>query len=359
MNRLFCFAAALAVSVLTVSFAAAQAADTANGQSGDGAPIASSDSNRTPDVSRGAPPPVREDGEAKKAPGEPPIESRYFSDQPSRGYKGGTFVEVRPKAAYAFSSDLDFGGDFSVFRTGVNLKTEYWLERFLTLTFDANYEYSSYDFDGLPAAVPGDPLDEANRISLRPGIRMALSREWLAFAGFAGTFSGETGVDLEDGVTATGFLGGRYKWKPDVAFTLGIGVGNELEDDVVAFPILGVKWDINDRWVLDIGGARGGFQAAATYEINDQWEATAALRFEARDYRLDEDSPIPDGVLRDDRLAFVASATYKPTPWAEIIASAGVVLVNDITVEGSNGGEVFEESADPTPILGLRGRIRF
>lgn len=299
---------------------------------------------------------------ATDAPGPPSNDNRYFTDRPGRGQKGGTFIEVRPFGT--ITTDGEFkgndGAEVGVGRAGLALKTEYWVERFFNLSFDASVEYSDYRFDDFAATtgVP-QPLDEALRVNLRPGARMMLSREWLVFAGGMVEFAGEPDSDVEDSLNLGGFLGARYKATDDLALRFGVSATQAVEEDLQAFPILGFKWDINEDMVLEATGAQGGGVIQYTYDWREPWGVGGRVGWLARDYRLAGDAAIPEGVLRDDRLIVEAFVNYAPTKWSDVTAGVGVTAFNQYVIENANGNELFEDEAKPTPYVSLRGKIRF
>jgi len=300
--------------------------------------------------------------QAASPPGPPPAHNRLLVGTPGRGQKGGTFIEVRPFGEFTFNADFNGndGAEIGTTRTGVAVKTEFWLERFFTVTFDAAVEYSEYRFDGFAANtdVP-EPLDDALRVNLRPGARMMLSREWLVFAGGMVEFSGEPDSELEDSLNVGGFAGARYQLREDLALRFGISAVQAVEEDLQAFPILGFKWDINDDMVLEAVGAQGGGAVQYTYDWLEPWNLGGRVGWLARDIRLASDAAIPGGVLRDDRLIIEGFVTYAPTKWIDLTGGVGVAAFNEVIIENSNGNELFEDEAGPTPFVSLRGKIRF
>lgn len=290
----------------------------------------------------------------------PQEQKRLFVDQPGRGEKGGTYVEVRPSAEHNFQTGLHNGGDFSVTRGGVALKTEFWPERFLNFSLDASYEYSHYDFDNFLAetGVPA-PLDDAQRITLRPGARMMFSRDWLVFAGGMIESAGDVDADFEDTLIGAGFLGARYRVNDEFAVRFGISAVSSIEEDLSFAPIISFKWTPQPDWTLELTGAQGGGILQLTHDLTEQWNLGIGAKFQSRDYRLAEDAAIPEGVFRDDRISLEAQATYSPTGYIDLTAAAGAVLFNQLTIENSNGNELREDGVDPTPFVGLRAKVRF
>lgn len=290
----------------------------------------------------------------------PQEQKRLFAERPGRGEKGGTYVEVRPSGEFNFETGLHNGGDFSVARGGVALKTEFWPERFLNLSLDASFEHSHYDFDNFleETGVP-EPLDDARRVTLRPGARMMFSRDWLVFAGGLIEYAGDVDADLGDSLIGGGFLGARYRVNDELAIRFGVTAVSSIEEDITVGPIISFKWTPQPDWTLELTGAQGGGVLQLTHELTRQWSLGLGAKFQSRDFRLAEESAIPEGVLRDDRISLEAAATYSPTGYLDLTAAAGAVLFNEITIENSNGNELREDGVDPTPFVGLRAKMRF
>ena len=291
----------------------------------------------------------------------PPREpKRLFPDQPGRGEKGGTHVEVRTSGEFNFETDLHNGGAFSVARGGVALKTEFWPERFLNLSLNASFEHSHYDFENFleETGVP-EPLDDARRVTLRPGVRMMFSRDWLVFAGGLIEYAGDVDADLDDSLIGGGFLGARYRVNDELALRFGVSAVRSFEEDITVSPIVSFKWTPQPDWTLELTGAEGGGILLLTHDLTDAWTLGLGGKFQTRDFRLAEESATSEGVLRDDRISLETSATYSPTGYLDITAAAGAVLYNEITIEDSSGDELREDEVDPTPFVGLRAKVRF
>jgi len=280
---------------------------------------------------------------------------RIFTDLPGRGEQGGWVLTLSPSAEVALPAAYD-GADLTVSRAATDLAAEYWFSQQFIATLGVGAEYSHYALSNLEdAAGIDEPLDDALSTSLRPGLRVNFSREWGAFAFATLRFAGDPGADLDKAFTGGGAAGARWSPNDSLTFLLGAGATSQLDDTTAYYPVLGVNWKINENWSLDTLGTGG----ALRYRLNDAWRLGLGARYESRDYRLDDDASVPDGVLRDDRALVELTATWTPQPLIDLTFAVGAVPWSELTLDDACSSEVFEATGDPTAFFSLRGAIRF
>lgn len=283
------------------------------------------------------------------------VRERIFLEQPWRGEEGGWVVTLSPGSEFTLPTSYG-DADLTLTRSGVDLASEYWFSQQLIATFGIGAEYSHYSLSGFQRAVGlNEPIQNALRISLRPGVRFNFSREWGGFAFGQFEFAGDPTANLDKSFTGGG--AGGVRWAPSEDFTLLLGAGaiSRLDDTTGYYPILGINWKIDENWSLDTLGTG----ATLRYRLNDDWRLGIGGRYETRDYRLDDDVSVPDGVLRDDRALVELTATWRPKPAVDLTAGVGAVAWSELTVDTSGSDEVFSETGDPTVFFSLRGVVRF
>lgn len=270
----------------------------------------------------------------------------------------------RPRATIFGESDLEGGGDVSTQRVGVELVGDWAVQRDFRLTARIEIEHSDYEWNNFGALVPGGLPAGSDPGQRYWSSEFSLTGLWIIDErwGMVGSIGVGTnvadGASLGDGLTFGGLVAARYQVNPKVAVTGGFFVREQLEDDLLILPSIGVNWSISDRWTLGVGAR--GLDAELSY-VSGDWRFFVNAYVEARDYRLSDTSVISGGVLRDWRLPVTIGAVWNPRPGVEVELFGGVALSQSLTLDNTNGQEIFDVSAEgglPT-VVGLRARIQF
>ncbi len=178
--------------------------------------------------------------------------------------------------------------------------------------------------------------------------------------GGGGRGGGAGGTDLADALTVGGLVGVRYQLNESVALSTGVLVRQRLEDDLLIVPSISVEWTINDTWDLQVGAR--GLDVELSYRPDDtDWRLYVNAAIEAREYRLEEDGPIPSGVLRDWKLPLTLGLEWTPAEGVFLQAFGGISLTENITIDDRNGNELVDADRDGelSGVVGLRGGFRF
>lgn len=285
------------------------------------------------------------------APGSPELEFRAGERNPLQ-------ISVRGGVSYDFETDVDdTDGSVSALRAQAGLGLSYALSRQWLLNLDVDAEVSAYDFSGFAGVIgPSDePVDEVGELTLRPGATYLHSSEWAFFGSAVVQFAGEFDADAGDSTTFGGLGGARWQVSDSFAVSFGLIAKTRLEDSALVVPLVSVDWRINETWGL----ASTGLEATLSAKIGEQWSWLLVGGWRPREYRLADDNDLPDGVFRDDRAYVGTGIEYRPNPISSIRLTGGVTVWNELRFEDSDGNKVFEEQADPTGYIALRGTIRF
>lgn len=264
---------------------------------------------------------------------------------------------LRPEGSVTFKSDLDDdAGSVAVYRAGATFSVASPLTSALTLGFDVRGEWSHYDFDD-PAFAFGseDPFSDVYDVLLGPTASYKIDDRWSVAVTAFGRFSGEGGVDVGDALTGGGTASARYKFSDSLALSFGVGGASRLEDDPRFIPVVGVEWQITDKLRLESRGPGLELSAAVAPAI----EVTLDGRWEPREYRLEDDGPIPDGVVQDERVPIAAGVRWKPSTRFNLWLRGGAIVWQEFEFKDSNGDEVQELNTDPAPFISLQAIIRF
>lgn len=291
---------------------------------------------------------------AQSAPGshaEPIITASESRDRPDVRFK------LTPRITHAFETELDdSGADVSVTRAGVAFGMSLVVNPKLRMGLNLDIESSHYDF-GQASALPGgdDPIDGAGTVRFGPSIFYAFDQHWSVFGGFGPEFSGEHGAEVGDSVTFGGFGGARYAFSEKFALSFGLQARTRIEEDARVLPLLGVEWQITEHVRLTTEGPG----VRLTVRIDDTWSFNFGGAWESRDFRLDDDSSNPEGILRDTRGLVVFGVDFSPRHWVTLSAYGGAVVWQEFRFDDREGNELLEDNADPTVFAGFSATFRF
>ena len=116
-----------------------------------------------------------------------------------------------------------------------------------------------------------------------------------------------------------------------------------------------MNWQISDKVYLNTDrlGARLSAQVAP------DWTFSIFGRYELREYRLDSDSSVPDGVMRDTRVPIGVGVAWEPCKRFRLGLDGGVIVYQEFIFDDKNGNRVAKDRADPTGFVGISAQIRF
>jgi hypothetical protein len=290
------------------------------------------------------------------------------SDQPVGGpvqraatVGAGVSVEIRGSGSFTFDADIDdTEGSVSVGRAGFGLGLGFqaWERARISLGIDS--EASWYLFDdafGIVPGVPGegDPFELGLTTTFSPRLSVQHDEKWSWFVAGIIEFAGDPDADIGDSGTYGVLAGARYSFTETFALTFGIGAKTRLEDDALVIPLIGIDWKVNDRVTVSTQGTVGKI----SMKLSDQWSAGLSAGWELRDFRLDDDAAVPDGVLSDSRVPIAVSFDWSPTPNTTISLTGGAVVWQEYEFRNDSEDEVGQTNTDPAPFIGLSAQFRF
>lgn len=278
-------------------------------------------------------------------------------------------AESKPLANTSFSlsfggtwigeADLDESpGSLGIARAAARFGVGHKLSETVSLNFGADLDYSVYDFNDATGLVGGtdDPFDDSTIVTLSLGAQFKSGEHNTWFVtGFARS-AGESGAEFDETITGGGIVGFSHSFSDD--FTLGIGVlvSSELEDDVYVIPVPIIRWNINERWSLNAGD-RADLQLA--YAPSDRWTIGAEVSWDRRQFRLDDEGPLPSGVVEERHVPVGVFAVFAPNANMELAARVGANLGSEIKIDDNNGDRVGKDELDAGLYAGFDVRFRF
>ncbi|MBL8763441.1 MAG: hypothetical protein JNM07_04145 [Phycisphaerae bacterium] len=267
-------------------------------------------------------------------------------------------ITLRGTGSLAFKADLkDSPGRVAVSRAGAGIGVGTPVAPETRLNVNLDFESSFYDFSNASALVPGsrDPFDDAYAVSLAPTIFHRLSPEWTVFGGGIFRWSAESGADLSSAVTAGGIAGATWTLSDRLALSFGVAASSRLDDHALVVPIVGVDWKIGD----DLRLASEGLGFRLTKTLDSQWSISLAGRWELRDFRLRDDGPLPEGVVRDSRAPVEVALAWSPSRAVTVRLAGGAIVWQEFRFDDREGNRVSEDNTRPTPFVGLTASIAF
>ena len=271
------------------------------------------------------------------------------------------------RGLHYFTTDFEDGGDegdVSVSRFGPIASVEFPVGDVSSLTLSAEFTYSSYDFDGSGLFEDDNELlDEAHELGLSATWSSRLGGKWTYFVGGGVRWSGESGADLSEAITGRVFGGVGYRVSERWVVGLGVGVSTELDDDVLVVPFLSSYHQINETWSFAAGG--GPAAAGRTLGATLTWQATPALgvtltgAWDRREFRLDEDGAIPDGIATDSRIDIALGLNWGVADGVRLRLEGGVSAWQEFEFEDEDGDELADPEADATAFVGASLNFAF
>jgi len=211
---------------------------------------------------------------------------------------------------HAFASELSYlPADISVTRFPVRLSYDVpgGPQGFLSL--NALYEYSEYDWGGLPL------FDSAHRVALSGvGLRRMGDSDWGIFGFGQVAWSAEDGMNLfHRSLSATVIAGPAYSFTRNFSLVVGGLASVQPERDPRFFPIAALNWRINDEWLLR---TLNGAILSCTPADQDRYQFDVSAEYRTRSIRL---RPMPgffagrDPAVREKEIAVGAGASIRLT----------------------------------------------
>lgn len=267
-------------------------------------------------------------------------------------------ISLTPTYEHVFDTDLRASqGSVQINRAGAELELGGPLGDRARWGVTAAYEVSWYNFNNTPDLIPSgaNPFQEVHSIRITPTLAYSIDQQWSVLGGPVIQFAGERDADVADSGTYGGFFAVNYAASEALSLSLGVTASSQLEADARVIPFLGVTWRINDTLTLRTRGPRVELVAKAC----DQLSARIFGAYQARDYRLSNDSEIPEGVVRDRRGRIGFGLDWHACSAATITLETGVDVYQRFYFDDKNGERVGADRTKPAPFVALRADIRF
>ncbi|MEQ8769616.1 MAG: DUF6268 family outer membrane beta-barrel protein [Phycisphaerales bacterium] len=271
-------------------------------------------------------------------------------------------ISLSGGATYTASSFEDIAGDVDVLRIDTDLTFDILAGEGRNLTIVLGQERSFYDFDDAAGIIPAapadnDPISDAQRVYLRPTFDVIDDSGWGWFLTGSLEFAGEPGAVFDDSFTIGGGGGVTYQVADGLRLGLGVLGSTRVEESglVIPFPI--IEWTIAEDWSFNLGRRNAG--AVLAYQARDDLSLSLGVSFGQREYRLDDDNVVSNGVLIDRGVPITLAAAWKPSSNVTLTGRAGTLVAGEIEFTDSRGNRLNREDRDPGLIVGFDLRIAF
>lgn len=266
---------------------------------------------------------------------------------------------VRVPTELGFNAGLDNSpGDVTVSRLGAEFGVGIPIATMAQLELGFEYEYSRYEFSNATGFVAGSssPWQDIHNETVRARFYQQHDRQLGWFVGGSIGLSHEEGADLGDALHAGVFGGVMYNLSESVRIGGLLGVRSRIEDDPWFIAVPTIDWQIDPQWRLTNAGKPG---LTLFYSPSEQWTLSLGAWYESRDFRLDSNGPVPDGVGRDQSVPIALGATFRPTSNMTLDFGAGVRVLGNLELENSTGGRVADIDVDPAAFLSFAVGVKF
>lgn len=262
----------------------------------------------------------------------------------------GPTVELEVQGSGHPSSSLkDGGGEVNVGRAGWDARAGWHTGKNSALTVALHSEASFYQFADAAALIPGSgdnaPFNDVYETSLGATLCVDASERMAWFSTAAVTLAGEDNAAIGSSITLAAVSGVRFQARDDLAFDLGLAVATHHEQSPWVFPYLGFDWRIDD-------GVRFGTNGSSVhlaFDLNDKWTLSGEAAYKLREYRLNDDNPLPSGAFRDQEIDVGAALEWHPQPNTRLRVEGGIIAWRELEMFDSSGSQVSEIEVDPVP----------
>jgi hypothetical protein len=262
-------------------------------------------------------------------------------------------------ATWIGAADLDNSpGELAISRVRAHIAASLRVSETADIAIRFDSEFSFYDFDNASGLIAGttEPFDDARSLTITPIYSDFHQNGWAWFVGGRIQSSGESGADFSDTITGGGLGGASYQVTPSLRLGAGISVSDNLaEDDVFVLPFPIIQWDITGDLRLETAG-RG---ARLAYQLHEDWTLALEAGFERREYRLDDNGPLPGGAVIDQSFPVALAATFRPDPRFEVVGRIGSHVYADLEFYNAAGNEIADDERDAALFAGIDLQIRF
>ncbi|MFH1478097.1 MAG: DUF6268 family outer membrane beta-barrel protein [Verrucomicrobiota bacterium] len=263
----------------------------------------------------------------------------------------GRGVELRTGYRLDPSSHYNDGSDVTVqrFRLGAIVRRS--IRPGLMLMGDVDAEYASYAFNQRDDTIFGKSGFMQDAVMLRLGLMVMapINAKWGWQAGGMMSVAGESHADLWEAFNSGALGGVSCIVSPDFKWSLSV-MGFGFEGSFLAIPLPGFDWKISERYRLATQGPGLNF----TTTLSPATKLNVLARWEYRQYRLDDDPPVPGGKYYDQRYPVGVELTRRFFRVLEVAVEGGIYAYQQMMIRDHDDNKVVTVVGDQSAYVGLR-----
>ena len=263
----------------------------------------------------------------------------------------GRGIELRTGYRLDPSSHYNDGSDVTVQRVRLGAIVRRSIRPGLMLMGDVDAEYAAYTFNQRDDTIFGTSGFMHDAVTLRLGLMVMapINGRWGWQAGGSVAMAGESQADLWEAFSSVALGGVSYMASPDFKWSLSV-VGFGFEGSPLVIPFPGFDWKISERYRLATQGA--GLNFITT--LSPATKLIVLGRWEYRQYRLDDDPPVPGGKYYDQRIPVGIELTRRFFRVLEVALEGGCYVYQQMMIRDKDDNKVVTVVGNQSAYVGLR-----
>lgn len=267
----------------------------------------------------------------------------------------GRGLELRAVYRLDPSSHYNDGSDVTAQRLRLGAIVRRNLRPGLMLLGDVDAEYTAYSFNQRDDTIFGRSGFMQDAVTLRLGLIVLapINAKWSWQAGAMMSVSGESHADFWEAFNSSALVGGSYISSPDLKCSLSV-MAFGFEGSFLAIPLPGFDWKISERYRLASQGP--GLNFVTTF--SPVTKLTVFGRWEYRQYRLDDDPPVPGGKYYDQRYPVGLELTRRIARLVEVSLEGGIYAYQQMMIRDKDDNKVVTVVGNQSAYVGLRASLQ-
>lgn len=259
---------------------------------------------------------------------------------------GETSVSVGVTGLAQMNTNIVDGGSFSWQDASANVNVTRQFTSAWSAGVSARYNYQNWSWSDLQNLGGRAPWTAINTPALGMNFGYTPAPGWRI--GFAPTveWSGESGTGTGGTATYGAVMSVARTFSKDLTLGVGAGVFRQI-DETKVFPYLLVNWNITDRLRLSNplpAGPSGGAGLELSYALTDRWTLGAGGTYRSYRFRLNENSPVPNGIGQNSFIPVFARLSYSIDRTSSIALYAAATTAGRLSATDSDGTTQFSNN---------------
>jgi hypothetical protein len=259
------------------------------------------------------------------------------------------------------NTDIEGGGSFRWDGFTAAGSLDYQVTQALSIGASVRYGYEHWRFSTPTALGPAAPWKNLQMPQVGLNFELYVTPDLSIFASPQLEWDYESGAGASNAKTYGAIFGVTKIFSPKLVLGIGAGVYRQI-DETQAFPVVIVRWQIDDKWLLRnslSSGPAGGPGVELAYAINDQWEFSAGGAYREYRFRLSDDGPVPGGVGENRGIPLFAKLSAKLGKNGTLDFVAGALVGGELKVIDRNGNTLSQADYKTSPLLGITAKVDF